>query len=38
VVTAASLVEVLRAGWSGSVPFLHPSVSDALPYSGAEPQ
>jgi hypothetical protein len=28
VVTPPSLVEVLGAGWTGSVPFLHPSASD----------
>ena len=38
VVTPRSLVEVLHAGWCGSVPFVHPSAPDALPYSGVEPQ
>jgi hypothetical protein len=38
VVTPPSLVEVLRAGWAGAVPFLHPSASEPLPYSHAEPQ
>jgi hypothetical protein len=28
-VTPPSLVEVLRAGWEGAVPFLHPSVTQA---------
>jgi hypothetical protein len=31
VVTPPSLVAVLRAGWTGAVPFLHPSASQAAP-------
>jgi hypothetical protein len=29
VITPPSLVELLRAGWEGAVPLLHPSVTQA---------
>jgi hypothetical protein len=31
VVTPPSLVAILRAGWSGAVPLLHPSASQGAP-------